>query len=94
MSKNVKSLEVKRNLGVTWSIIAHKKLERDSIWFSKKSIQLEKKYSNHWIAVKNAKVIAVSPTIKGLETQLKKHNVDREESFIRRIPPHDMKLTV
>ncbi len=93
-AKGFRSAGLKRNLGVTWSIKEHKRSERDFSWVAKRSTSLSKKYSNRWIAVKNARVVAASPTLKGLDSQLKKHNISKDESLIQRIPPKDMKLVV
>ncbi len=92
--KGARSMYVVRGHGFTWSIDDHRKLERDLFWFAKNSDTLRKRYNNRWIAIKGRKVVAASPTFKGLETELRKQNVDKEESLIRRIPPQGMKLTI
>lgn len=96
MSRDLKSSSETRkiNMGVGWSIKDHKRLERDFSWSVKKSDQLNRKYSNSWIAIRNAKVVAASPSFKGLQIQLKKQNISRDESLIRRIPPEEMKLVL
>lgn len=59
-------------------------------WFTDHYGELEKKYANKVVAIKNRKVIAVSEKIEDLLEQLKIKNEDISSVYMGSIPPKGM----
>lgn len=61
--------------------------EENEEWFSGHYKDLQKKYADMMLAIKDKKVISASPEIEELFNDLKSKNVDIDSVYITTIPP-------
>ncbi len=83
--------ELFQEMGVPWEdILASMKMrERDKAWFSENLAKLRKKYSQHFVAIDDGKVVAASTDPDALTDQLKGKGFNVGMILVEFVSPDD-----